>query len=116
MRNHPVLEHNIGPVDELRPFQHQVFPGHVERCRGKVRSSVVTRFHARKNNQTLYVQVAYLLASLETENREFGALLSSPDNFPKLAISLNSTLSPHKALNIKGFANGFCQIAEKKKD
>lgn len=72
-------------------------------------------FIARKNNQTLYVQVAYLLASLETENREFGALLSSPDNFPKLAISLNSTLSPHKALNIKGFSNGFCQIAEKKR-
>lgn len=72
-------------------------------------------FIAQKNNQTLYVQVAYLLASLETDNREFGALLSSPDNFPKLAISLNSRLSPRNALNIKGFSNGFCQIAEKKR-
>lgn len=58
-------------------------------------------FIARKSNQTLYIQVAYLLASHETEEREFGALLSIPDNFPKLVLSLDPILRPQKGIEHK---------------
>ena len=58
-------------------------------------------FIARKSDQTLYIQVAYLLANRETEEREFGALLSIPDNFPKLVLSLDPILRPQKGIEHK---------------
>ncbi|WP_347488087.1 ATP-binding protein [Desulfoscipio sp. XC116] len=44
-------------------------------------------FIAEKQNQKLYVQVAYLLASEETIRREFGAYGNIRDNFPKYVVS-----------------------------
>ena len=46
-------------------------------------------FVAEKNGSTVYVQVAYLLASEETINREFGNLKQIADNHPKYVVSLD---------------------------
>lgn len=44
-------------------------------------------FVAYKNNETLYVQVCYMLGSEETIQREFGNLEKINDNYPKYVIS-----------------------------
>ena len=41
-----------------------------------------------KTNERVYVQVAYLIASQETEEREFGSLSNIKDNYPKYVISM----------------------------
>ena len=46
-------------------------------------------FVCRKRNEKLYVQVAYLLASDETIQREFGAYDNIRDNFPKYVVSMD---------------------------
>lgn len=46
-------------------------------------------FVCQKQDQKLYVQVCYLLASEETINREFGVYTSIPDNFPKYVVSMD---------------------------
>jgi len=46
-------------------------------------------FVAEKNNKTIYVQVAYMLTEPKTYDREFGNLLTIPDNFPKYVVSMD---------------------------
>ena len=46
-------------------------------------------FACNRHGKKLYVQVAYLLASEETVNREFGVYDSIRDNFPKYVVSLD---------------------------
>ena len=46
-------------------------------------------FIAEKRNKQIYIQVAYLLTSPETIEREFGAYRSVRDNFPKYVLSLD---------------------------
>ena len=46
-------------------------------------------FVCRKQNNKLYVQVTYILASPETVEREFGSLEQIPDNFPKYVVSMD---------------------------
>lgn len=46
-------------------------------------------FVAVKGEQTIYVQVTYLLASDETISREFGNLASIRDNYPKYVVSMD---------------------------
>lgn len=46
-------------------------------------------FVCRKRDEKLYVQVAYLLASDETIQREFGSYNNIRDNFPKYVVSLD---------------------------
>lgn len=46
-------------------------------------------FVCNRHGKKLYVQVAYLLASEETVNREFGVYDSIRDNFPKYVVSLD---------------------------
>lgn len=46
-------------------------------------------FVAEKGSKRLYVQVAYLLASEETINREFGAYAKIDDNYPKYVLSMD---------------------------
>lgn len=46
-------------------------------------------FVCDKNGEKLYVQVAYLLASDETVQREFGAYNNIRDNYPKYVVSLD---------------------------
>ena len=46
-------------------------------------------FVCRKQNNKLYVQVTYILASPETIECEFGVLEQIPDNFPKYVVSMD---------------------------
>ncbi|WDN87461.1 uncharacterized protein BuS5_00429 [Desulfosarcina sp. BuS5] len=46
-------------------------------------------FIAEKKNKKLYIQVAYLLASPETIEREFSVLKRIKDNYPKYVISMD---------------------------
>ncbi|MCK4541342.1 MAG: ATP-binding protein [Spirochaetales bacterium] len=61
-------------------------------------------FVAEKQNERLYIQVCYLLSGPETINREFSALESLPDNYPKYVLSMDTILpgerSGIKRLNI----------------
>ncbi len=47
-------------------------------------------FIATRQGEKLYVQVAYLLVSPETTEREFAPLEKIPDNYPKLVLSLDT--------------------------
>ena len=55
---------------------------------GKIRSEEVN-FVAERNGEINYYQVAYLMPSKETRNREFGALLEIPDNHAKFVLSMD---------------------------
>lgn len=46
-------------------------------------------FVANKGDQTIYIQVTYLLASEETISREFGNLAGIKDNYPKYVVSMD---------------------------
>jgi len=48
-------------------------------------------FVATRNGEKCYLQVAYLIESDATMNREFGNLLAIKDNFPKMVISMDET-------------------------
>jgi len=63
-------------------------------------------FVCEKRNEKIYVQVAYLLSSEETAEREFGAYASISDNFPKYVLSLdefNMSRDGIKHENIRDF-------------
>lgn len=45
-------------------------------------------FVCTRTNERIYVQVTYLVASPETEEREFGCLENIKDNYPKYVISM----------------------------
>jgi predicted AAA+ superfamily ATPase len=55
---------------------------------GKVKNTEVD-FCAEKSDVKCYVQVAYILATDETMDREFGVLETIPDNYPKFVVSLD---------------------------
>ena len=63
-------------------------------------------FAAEKQGGNIYVQVAYLIADRETQEREFGNLLKINDNFPKFVFSMDEVDMSQKGivhLNIKDF-------------
>jgi len=47
-------------------------------------------FIAEKENRKMYIQVAYMLSSQETIEREISALRSIKDNYPKYVISMDT--------------------------
>ena len=55
---------------------------------GRVKEKEVD-FVCEKGTERLYVQVAYLMESEETREREFSALMSVPDQYPKIVLSLD---------------------------
>ena len=55
---------------------------------GQLRNAEID-FVAEKGEQTIYIQVAYLIADKETEKREFGNLQTIKNNHPKMVISMN---------------------------
>ncbi len=55
-------------------------------------------FVAEKGDSTLYLQVAYLLASEDTMKREFSILEAIPDNYPKLVLSMDKNIPPRKGI------------------
>ncbi len=66
-------------------------------------------FVAQKGSNRIYVQVTYLIASKETEEREFGNLMKIKDNYPKYVVSMNPFLSSNdnyvgiKHLHLRNF-------------
>jgi predicted AAA+ superfamily ATPase len=48
-------------------------------------------FVAIKKDSKMYIQVAYLIADEKTHEREFGNLLSIPDNCRKMVVSMDET-------------------------
>lgn len=52
-------------------------------------------FVAEKQDQKIYVQVAYLLADTNTIEREFAPLLSVRDNFPKFVVTMDENWHDH---------------------
>jgi len=66
---------------ELRRRGYEVFIGQGTNCE--------VDFIARRRDETEYFQVAYLLASPETMEREFKPLLNIRDNFPKYVLSMD---------------------------
>ena len=53
---------------------------------GKV-DNLEVDFVCTKNNETIYIQVSYLLASEDTKEREFSVLENIKDNYPKYVLS-----------------------------
>lgn len=47
-------------------------------------------FVAQRNNEIIYIQVTYLLASKEVEEREFKPLEKINDNYPKIVLSMDT--------------------------
>lgn len=75
---------------------------------GKNGSSVIDFVCTRKGERS-YIQVAYLLASDETVEREFGAYKGIGDNYPKYVVTLDEidmSRNGIKHLNIKDFLLG----------
>jgi len=64
-------------------------------------------FIATKNNEKIYIQVCYLLASPDTIEREFRPLLTIKDNYPKYVISMDTIFGNDfegiKRLNVVDF-------------
>jgi predicted AAA+ superfamily ATPase len=50
-------------------------------------------FVAEKNNERVYIQVAYLLTEPSTIDREFGNLAVIPDNYRKLVVSMDPSFT-----------------------
>ena len=55
---------------------------------GKV-DNLEVDFVCKKNDETIYIQVSYLLASEDTKEREFSVLESIKDNYPKYVLSMD---------------------------
>ena len=55
---------------------------------GRVKQKEVD-FVCEKDGIRLYVQVAYLMPTEETREREFSALMSVPDQYEKLVLSMD---------------------------
>lgn len=58
-------------------------------------------FVAEKENERIYIQVAYLLSELQTIEREFGNLLLIKDNYPKYVVSYDAFESTNSWKGIK---------------
>jgi predicted AAA+ superfamily ATPase len=66
---------------ELQRRGYEVFIGQGTNCE--------IDFIARRRDETSYFQVAYLLPSNETIEREFAPLMNIRDNFPKYVLSMD---------------------------
>ena len=69
-----------------------------------------TDFIATRDNETIYIQVAWKLDSEATVKREFGNLLEIDDNYPKMVVTADeqfrNTLKGVRHLNIRQFLAG----------
>lgn len=52
-------------------------------------------FIAERNGEIIYIQVCYLLVGEKVIEREFGNLLSIPDNYKKYVVSLDKVIAPN---------------------
>ena len=93
----PFVQQDIGKVLENLVYHH------LRVCGWQVTTGRLDRreidFVATRQGETLYVQVAYLLADEATHAREFGNLLAIPDNYPKMVVSMDPVIGAgHKGI------------------
>ena len=81
------MARDIDQLLEAIVFQEMVRRGY-EVTIGRVKTKEVD-FVCQMGNERLYVQVAYLMPTPETREREFGALMSVPDQYDKLVLSMD---------------------------
>ena len=85
----PFQQKDIGKVLENLVYHHLVVHGYQVYV-GKHGEKEID-FVAIKEGIKMYVQVAYLITDEKTHEREFGNLLSIPDNCKKLVVSMDET-------------------------
>ena len=103
-----VFENNERDINQI--FENIVFlellrRGYTVRV-GKIENLEVNFVCTKNGDEKLYIQVAYLLASDETIEREFSVLEKIQDNYPKYVISMdlfNMSRNGIKHLNIIDF-------------
>ena len=93
----PFVQQDIGKVLENLVYHH------LRVCGWKVSAGRLDRreidFVATRQEETIYVQVAYILADEATHQREFGNLLQVPDNYPKMVVSMDPVIGAgHKGI------------------
>lgn len=76
---------DMGQIMENLVFNHLKFFGYTITV-GKIGNQEID-FVCEKNNQKLYVQVAYVIDTAKTQEREFGSLLAVKDNYRKIVVS-----------------------------
>ena len=93
----PFVQQDTGKVLENLVYHHlRVCAWHVTTGRLDRRE---IDFVATRQEEVMYVQVAYLLTDEATHTREFGNLLDIPDNYPKLAVSMDPVIgASHKGI------------------
>lgn len=87
----PYQMKDIGKVLENVVFHHLISTGHSVFV-GKLGDKEID-FVATRGDHRFYIQVAYLIPDEKTHDREFGNLLSVPDNFPKFVLSMDEQAS-----------------------
>lgn len=84
---------------ELKRRGYQIFVGKIQ--------NIEIDFVAVKNNEKVYVQVAYKLSSSETIEREFTPLTAIKDNYPKYVVTMENVWQSNydgiKHVNISNF-------------
>lgn len=53
-------------------------------------------FVAKRGDSVCYIQVAYKLSGAETIAREFGNLMTIPDHYPKMVVTMEDFVGPLK--------------------
>ena len=93
----PFVQQDTGKVLENLVYHH------LRVCGWQVTTGRLDRreidFVATRQEEVMYVQVAYLLTDEATHTREFGNLLDIPDNYPKLVVSMDPVIgASHKGI------------------
>ena len=99
------LRHAVKPFvqqDIAKVLENLVYH-HLRVCGWQVTTGRLDRreidFVATRQEEVMYVQVAYLLTDEATHTREFGNLLDIPDNYPKLVVSMDPVIgASHKGI------------------
>jgi len=96
---------DYGKILENAVHNELLFRGYSVRTGWK--GSHETDFIASRDNETIYIQVAWTLGSEETVDREFGNLLEIDDNYPKMVVTADeqfkNTIKGVRHVNIRQF-------------
>ena len=111
IRNKLVRTHRTNDIEkriENAVYLHLLRLGYTVHV-GQLRNAEID-FVAEKDEQTIYVQVAYLIADEEMEKREFGNLQAIKNNHPKMVVSMNplntiSDVEGIKHIHLRHFLN-----------
>ena len=100
---------DIGKLMENCVFHHLISHGYAV-CTGDWQQKEID-FVAEKNNERVYIQVAYLLTEQSTIDREFGNLNLIGDHYPKIVVSMDpqsrNTLNGVEHWSLLRFLEGF---------